>query len=100
MSEKLLRFLLPELVTVVIRCTQPGTQKPCTGAIEMSADDLRKLNKPLFCPVCGTAFANKSTGPRSQNNSLVELGIALDAVKTQADRDHFQVEFVVPDPAK
>ena len=95
----MLRFLLPELVTIVIRCAQPGTQKPCTGAIELSADDLKKLNRPLACPVCGTPFTRQATGPRSQSNPLEELGIALDAVKVQSQRDKFQVEFIVADPA-
>jgi hypothetical protein len=90
MSEKLCRFLLPELTTVVIRCMKKG----CTGAIEMSAAAL-KVDHQLSCPVCDAHFTKIVVEGHEQPNTLEALGAAIDAVKAQA---HFRVEFVVPDP--
>ena len=98
MSEKLFRFLLPELTTIVIRCMAGGTQKKCTGAIEMSAADLKGSNEALTCPVCRAQFTRKVVGGHMEANPLEALGAAIDAVTSQAKRENFQVEFVIPDP--
>lgn len=97
MSEQLIRFLLPELATVVIRCLRKSPSA-CTGAIEIGAGDLKSLKKQLACPVCGAVFTYKMPG--HSLSPLEELGQALEDLKTQGQGDNFQIEFVVPQPTK
>jgi hypothetical protein len=88
MSEKLFRLLLAELSKITIRCTQPN----CTGVVEMNVERIQSLKRPLACPACGAIFTH--------DTSLADLSRAIDAVKTQEQKDHFQVEFTIVDPDK
>ena len=93
MSEKLFRFLLSELDIIRIRCVVGN----CSGVIEMSVKNLKGTHKAIACPVCGTSFSSEN--PVTAPGLLEELGNVLERVKAASQRDKFEIQFIVPEPA-
>jgi hypothetical protein len=97
MSEKLFRFLLSELEIIRIRCTIAN----CSGVVEMKVVNLKTAQHMRFvCPVCGNGSSSAgSAGIRASGpDALGDLGDAIDTLKSTAQANHFEVEFVLLDP--
>lgn len=96
MSEKLLRFLLlNELTLVRIRCTMQGCS---AGVVELPIDKVRGGQTSIVCPVCGAVFKRKQTGAGVVSAGALEtLANAIATAKAEAANEHFEIEFVIPD---
>lgn len=85
MSERLFKFLLSELSLVRIRCQS----SECRGIVEVPIEELGIKYHSGRCPLCNQVL--QAPG----QNHLVALANAMQALAKQ--KDHVQVEFVLPD---
>ncbi len=91
MSEKILKFLLTELVAVRLKCKS----KACGGVFELPIDKLEDRFRRLACPLCGNIIRKDDQTQEDELFSM--LGQVVRRFKEGHIKDKIEVELVLPD---